>query len=250
MNTLYIAWQDPDTRGWLPVARLIYKEGVYRFEYTKGAKNTRFVPFGRLKELNQVYYSHELFPLFANRLLTKSRPEYQTYLKWLGVGLETQDPMLLLARSGGVRGTDLLEVFPQPEANAQGEYELYFFSHGLRHQSRETLARINGLTAGETLDLTPDDENPVDSFAIVLHTGDRVKAGFCPRYLAPDLRRLLNSGADWRLTVARVNADAPIQFRLLCKLVFKLPEGVVFFAGEDFKPVSEGGDFNRDKREI
>ena len=103
MNTLYVAWQNPETRGWSPVARLSYQDSLYRFEYTKGAKNRHFVPFGLLKELNQVYYSHELFPLFANRLLAKSRPEYQAYLNWLGVvGPESNDPMLLLARSGAL----------------------------------------------------------------------------------------------------------------------------------------------------
>jgi len=147
--------------------------------------------------------------------------------------------MLLLARSGGVRGTDLLEVFPQPQANEKGEYELYFFSHGLRNQGKETLERINGLMPGDALDLTPDNENPKDGFAILLYTDDRVTAGFCPRYLAPDLRRLLDNGADWHLSVARVNPDAPIQFRLLCKLVFKTPEGIDFFAGEEFQPVSD-----------
>jgi hypothetical protein len=130
------------------VARLSNQDGVYRFEYTKGAKNQRFVPFGRMTELDQVYYFRELFPLFKNRLLAKSRPEYRAYLDWLGVGVETQDPMLLLARSGGARGTDLLEVFPQPEANAEGEHELYFFSHGLHHQSAATLARINRYKRG------------------------------------------------------------------------------------------------------
>jgi len=69
VNTLYVAWQDPETRGWSPVARLSHRDGLYRFEYTKGAKNQRFVPFGRLTKLDQVYYSYELFPLFANRLL-------------------------------------------------------------------------------------------------------------------------------------------------------------------------------------
>jgi len=237
MNTLYVAWQDPETRGWAPVARLSHGDGVYRFEYTKGARNQRFVPFGRMTELDQVYYSRKLFPLFANRLLAKSRPEYHTYLEWLGVADETQDPMLLLARSGGARGTDLLEVFAQPQANEQGEYEVYFFSHGLRYRPPETLARINDLKPGDILNLTPDRENQVDSFAILLHTKDQLNVGFCPRYLAPDVQRLLNSDAEWRLIVARVNPGAPVQFRLLCQLVFTLPGDIGFFAGEDFQPI-------------
>lgn len=237
MTMLYVAWPDPDTRGWAPVARLSKRDGIYCFEYTKGAKNHRFVPFGRLTKLDGVYYSKTLFPFFANRVMTKSRPEYQAYLNWLGLDPETKDSMLLLARSGGTRGTDLLEVFPQPEVNEQGDYELYFFSHGSRSLSGESFARINTLIPGETLDLMPDDHNPVDSVTIKLLTGDKVEAGFCPRYLVPDLYPLLNRGPDWHLTVARVNPDAPMQFRLLCRLVFKLPEGVEFFAREAFQPV-------------
>lgn len=239
MNTLYVAWQDPETRSWLPVGRLSRRDGLYRFDYTHGAtKSARFMPFGRMTDLNKSYVSTALFPLFANRLLAKSRPEYQDYLHWLGLEADPNDPLLLLARSGGARGTDLLEVFPRPETNASGEYELYFFSHGLRYIAPESLARIRLLSKGDLLELVPDPANPADSYAIVLHTDDHLNVGYCPRYLTADFHRLLEAEVKWRLTVARINPDAPIQFRLLCRLVFSAPEPTQFFSGEEFQPLS------------
>lgn len=81
MKALYVTWQDPDTRQWYPVGRLIHKDGSYEFTYTRGAKvSKKFVPFGRMLDLDVAYLSNELFPLFANRMLPKSRPEYSDYL--------------------------------------------------------------------------------------------------------------------------------------------------------------------------
>src|SRR6266852_6687237 len=106
MNVLYVAWQDPEDRRWFPVAQLTREAGVYRFAYTKGAtRSQRFIPFGRMTDLNVVYESAELFPLFANRLLSKERAEYKNFLHWLDVRETEDDPLALLARTGGTRET-------------------------------------------------------------------------------------------------------------------------------------------------
>ena len=81
MKVLYLAWQDPDQRNWVPVGKLSFENGFYHFVYTQGAKKfPNFVPFGRMTDLYATYESKELFPLFANRLLSKSRPEYKDFL--------------------------------------------------------------------------------------------------------------------------------------------------------------------------
>lgn len=105
MKTLYIAWQDPKDRRWYPVGQLRFDRKVYRFVYTKGAKKSpHFLPFGRMLDLHVAYESHELFPLFANRVLSKTRPEYHDFLHWLNLQEHEDDPLALLARSsGGVR---------------------------------------------------------------------------------------------------------------------------------------------------
>ncbi|WLE95155.1 MAG: hypothetical protein QTN59_10670 [Candidatus Electrothrix communis] len=121
MKSLFIAWQDPETRLWYTVGRLTREDGVYRFVYTQGAEATpRFNCLGRMTDLNAEYFSEDLFPLFRNRLLYASRPEYPDYVRWLDMENENNDPLLLLGRSGGKRATDSLCVFPEPEPDAQG----------------------------------------------------------------------------------------------------------------------------------
>src|SRR5258708_4204998 len=101
MKQLFIAWQDPSSRKWIPVGKLSKVRSGYTFEYTRGAKESdRFVPFGRMKELHDTYYSEKIFPLFANRILAKSRPEYGDYLRWLGFEGQEVTDLELLARSG------------------------------------------------------------------------------------------------------------------------------------------------------
>ncbi|MCP4696237.1 MAG: hypothetical protein GY862_05235, partial [Gammaproteobacteria bacterium] len=150
---LYITWQDPEIRAWHTVGKLERERDAYRFQYTGGAlQSPQFMPFGPMRDLHKTYYSYELFPLFANRIMNKRRPEYRDYLRWLNVA-EDDDPLLLLARSGGARATDLLEVFPRPERDKDGYYTLYFFSHGLRHLPAESRQCANALSAGAELDL-------------------------------------------------------------------------------------------------
>ncbi len=81
-NKLILAWKNPNTRTWTPVGILEYKENKYFFNYTKGAKVENFNPFGQMIDLEKTYESETLFPIFQNRLLSKSRPEYEDYLEW------------------------------------------------------------------------------------------------------------------------------------------------------------------------
>jgi hypothetical protein len=241
MKALYIAWQDPQTRCWHTVGQLMREERdgqeVYIFSYTQGAlASPRFRYLGRMMDLSKSYYSFELFPLFANRILNRSRPEYPDYVRWLALDpTADSDPMQLLARSGGKRATDELCVYPYPESNAQGEMELFFLSHGLRHLEPENLARISQLHSGDVLAFRQETDNLHDEFALVLEA-DAVKVGYCPRYLSKDICRIMDV-TQVRLTVERLNLDAPKQFRLLCKAVFSLPNGVGLFADNDYKRV-------------
>ena len=69
MKSLFVAWQDPQSRQWAPVGRLSRDDGQYRFVYTRGAKELpNFTPFGLMTDLQVEYVSDELFPLFANRI--------------------------------------------------------------------------------------------------------------------------------------------------------------------------------------
>ena len=65
MKRLFLAWQDPDTRRWFPVGRLVFQNNLFEFVYTKGAKESvKFRPLGRMKNFESIYISDELFPPF------------------------------------------------------------------------------------------------------------------------------------------------------------------------------------------
>jgi hypothetical protein len=244
-NTLLVACRSgTPERGWQPVGRLEHDSGVYRFFYTRGARMLEdFRPFSQMENLEQVYESSELFPVFANRLLSKSRPEYEAYLKWGGFDPDNPpEPLSILGVTEGRRETDSIEMFPCPVPDNSGRYVNKFFLHGLRRMPVSALARIDQLEKGEELYLMPDVYNPADPQAVALRTakGDRFMIGYVPRYFARDIWHLLGTcSLDIRILVERVNKDAPLQQRLLCRMNGCWPEGFHPCDDDAFHPILE-----------
>ena len=239
---LVLAWRNPSIRQWIPVGLLQYKGNRYIFEYTKGAKSTEeFVPFGIMQELHDCYESEELFPIFRNRLLPKSRPEYSSYMNWLGFGSEGVSELEELARSGGIRATDSLQLFPVPE-KVNGKYEILFFSHGIRHLPPNYIERVNHLNQGSNLYLMRDIQNKCDSLALALRTDDPIEiVGYCPKFFVQDLDRLINENdaENVNVSIVKININSPLQFRLLCKFSTSWPENFIPFKDENFLPLTE-----------
>lgn len=248
MTTLYLAWQDPVGRAWLTIGRLTANGGEYAFVYTRGAERARsehnFHPLRQFPSLDEVYESDELFPLFSNRVLSPRRPDYDDFVTRLNAPEDRDDPIALLARSGGRRATDSLEVFPCPTRDEGGQYHIHFFAHGLRHLPDASAERVKELKPGERLVLVPEPENPVDSHAILLCTietvpGDAVIVGYCPRYLTHDAFEVTGDRLQKvHVEVERVNPPpAPLQLRLLCNLTAPWDDRFRPYATEDYEPI-------------
>ena len=248
MNTLILAWQDPASRQWFPIGRLQADGDNYTFSYTRGAlraqREAGFEPLVSFPELGTTYIAGHLFPLFSNRLLPSSRQEYRNYLAWLGVGDTERDPVTILARSGGRKATDTLELFPFPERNERGEYAIHFLVDGLNHVPDGNVERAMLLEPGELLLAMRDFQNPKDPEAVALRTAEKFDkdlyiVGYCPRYLRSEILRLIDAGSLPKITVERVKrAPAPVQFRLLCKAAMKWPSGFQPFNEPDFQPLA------------
>lgn len=239
MTVLFVVWQDPKDRAWAPVGRLWREDLGYRFRYTKGARlSSNFVPFARMEKLDSIYESETLFPIFATRLLSTSRPDYGEFVAWAGLEGEKAEPIELLARTGGIRETDSLALFPRPEPTSEGCYRAHFFAHGLRYMRGESLAALQTIQAGDPLLLMLDDQNPHDPEAILMRTEDPMTlAGYCPRYLAPDFRGLMRAAGPAAVStvVARANLKAPTELRLLCALTAPWPSGFRPCAGTEYE---------------
>jgi hypothetical protein len=245
VNSLFVAWRPPmpDPTGWRPIGRLEHDGGLYRFWYTRGALKPGFQPFPQMEALEKVYESDELFPLFANRLLSESRPEFEAFMQWSGFDAgESPDPIVVLGVTEGIRQTDAVEVFPCPTPDADGCYLGKFFLHGVRWFPEATVARIGRLEEGERLKLMPDLQNEFDPQAVAVRTeSDRTMIGYVPRYLANDVWQLAERCADYiELYVARVNQDAPLQNRVLCRMHACWPDGFQPCSGDDFAPIPGG----------
>lgn len=244
MKTLFLAWQNPLNRTWFPIGRLIFDGINYQFYYIQGIlaaqQQCGLMSLPSFPELNLVYRSPELFPLFANRLLRRSRPDYADFLRWLNIPSDRDNPMAMLAKSGGRRATDTLFVFPYPEADENGFYHFHFFARELLNLPPLTASRISRLQTGELLRLVGDSQDPHDRGALMLSTEDDYLVGYCPPYLLDlsfDLSRQSLSLID--VVVERINMPpAPLQFRLLCHLRVQMSQDLHPFLGAMYQPLS------------
>jgi len=81
----------------------------------------------------------------------------------------------------------LASLRPLEETVQEGErtWEVIFPIAGWQYYSGEHT--LQTLHVGHTLRLSPEPENPYDPHAIEILTESRVKLGYVPRYLAPDI---------------------------------------------------------------
>jgi hypothetical protein len=245
LQTLFLAWQDYESRIWFPIGRLTFDGTRYQFVYIKGAKDAeqqcRFQPLISFPQWHQVYYSNHLFPVFANRLMSRSRPEYSSFVERLNIPLNEDEPMVLLARSEGKRETDSLTVFPCPEPDESGKYQLHFLAHGLRYLPEGALAKIEQLKVGDKLWLAHEFQNEYDTRALTLNTQDHHIVGYCPRYLLSNVFDVLKRSPQLvEVQVERINqSPTPLRFRLLCKIIYSILDDVLPFSQEEYLPIFE-----------
>ncbi|WP_395142834.1 HIRAN domain-containing protein [Armatimonas sp.] len=246
MTTVFLAWQNAETRRWFPIGQLQQQADVFEFRYLQGVSLAQelggFTPLPEFQKLSATYRSETLFPLFANRVMPASRPDFAEYISWLRLEGQEKDPLAFLAQTNGLRQTDTLEVFSDIEPTSEGGWKTKFFIHGLRHMSPGASSRAESLEVGEQLRLFLDIQNPVDEKAVGLRTyakssGDMMPLGYCPRYLGEAVfASLLQDPKSVVTTVLAINPPpVPSQYRVLCEISFQ-PGSVFPFSGPEFRP--------------
>ncbi|MGH3664592.1 MAG: HIRAN domain-containing protein [Egibacteraceae bacterium] len=215
-----IVWQDPASRSFHQVARLeTTDEGEFRFSYLPDARLApNFLPFAAFPRLHHEYRSDELFPFFANRVMSPRRPDFRAYLLVLGLTPEDWTPLELLARSSGERATDTVLVVAEPTADDNGHESVVFPVSGVRHLEGAA-GRIARLTPGRRLFIRPETDNLLDPRAMLLDVATDEPVGWIPAYLLDYLHKHLDGGAGVHAFVERANGpDTPWHLRLLCRL--------------------------------
>lgn len=242
LEQLFVVWQDPKSYTYFPVGHLKHvsdgDEQYYEFLYIKGVSKAikhNFEPFLAFPKFREIYRSKELFPFFKNRILPRSRSDYNEFVSNLGLPPENSSLIKILARSGGRRATDSVELFCPPKSNgvpSEGCLVNYFFlAHGLRHMRDCAQGLVETLKSEARLFIMHDLQNPVDNEALILRTEDYCCVGFLPRYLLADCWELLKGSDAIKVFIEKLNPPpAPIQQRILCRMEANTKE--------DFQPCS------------
>lgn len=230
VRRLAVTWQHPSTRTYHAIGLLTQVEREYRFDYLTCAVDVlgprRLLGF---PDLERTYRTASLFPLFAERLMDPARPDRPRLLEALSLdALAT--PMEVLARSGGRRTGDTLELLPEPEVAPDGAATCLFLVHGARYVAGADAA-IDQLVRGQELVLVDDPANPVNPMAVRVENRRATPLGWVPDPLVDFVRHVRRHG-DSTVRVERANpADVGHHLRLLVHLSGWVEPGYEPFSG-------------------
>ncbi|MEX2549673.1 MAG: hypothetical protein WD638_05575 [Nitriliruptoraceae bacterium] len=223
----HVVWQDGHTRQFVKVGRLEFTGEMFRFSYTADAElHAGFEPFPDFPDLRAEYTSDELFPLFASRVASSARSDYEDQLDALGLSPDEATSVELLARSWGQSPHDRLQVVPDPHRHPDGTESLRFLASGVSHAHEDVpgdtpdavTERVASLRAGQELDWVDEPDNAFNTQAIRLAVDGR-RVGWVPDYLLDYVHKSRGPDVDLRVVVERANgADRPWHLRLLCRL--------------------------------
>lgn len=238
---LYVAWQDA-ARKWHTIAQLTRAEGTYEFVFTHGA-----IPFGNVihklfnMELGYQYRFATLIPLFQNRILSGSRPDFVRLSEWVGANA-TDDEFERLAKFGPIPGTDSMLVYSEPVLE-NGMFSVDFFVHGIRYMHDDVLVWAENVLTGTRLLPMIDLQNEADPNAVALRACQgNILIGYVPAFYAkPILQILKSSGSstDAKVNVLRSNRNAPAQIKLFCRFKATLETGFHLEVDEDSIPLTK-----------
>jgi len=198
---LIVTRRDPRAGRPSPVGLLTCSRGTYEFAYLQMAVEAPgFRPILGFSALDRRYRSERLFPIFAERVMGARRPDRPRWLSSLGLD-ENAEVMEILARSGGRRKGDHLELLAVPRVEADGRTRISFLVHGVSHAG--SFDHIGQLAAGDRLELVDDPGNPVNARAVLVSSAGERRLGWVPDPLVEFVRHVRDRGAELR--VLRVN---------------------------------------------
>lgn len=181
---LYLIWKCASNRRQYIVGQLT-KNGQYEFQYCEEieeALKVGFTPLVSFEELDVVYKSEKLFPVFASRLPDRKRKDINKILK--KYGLEEYDSYQLLKKSGAKLPIDNLQ-FIDPILNYENSFEKLFYVAGARHYlgcDGNQCENAVQVTRGDEVFLEHEFDNPHDENAIRVVNEQQDLLGYVPRY--------------------------------------------------------------------
>lgn len=206
VDRLWVLWGEPESRRRHVVGEL-WREPArgYAFAYlpeaqlasAKVAGFPLFAEFPEERGASAPYRSPYLFATFAQRVPSPKRPDFKAMLEAWGIPGE-DDPMVILARSGGVLLTDRIEVAEYRDADDDLTRPLEFRLSG---ESRFDVAKT--LRGGEPVMFLHEATNAFDPDATLVLVQGKQRIGYVPRQYSGLVSRQLASGTPLEGQVVR-----------------------------------------------
>lgn len=202
IDRLVVVWREPTLQARHPIGHLARARGEVRFWYEQDLSVAFLKGFRLLPEFPEhrieasPYVERYLFALFAERIPSPARPDARAMLAGSGVE-RVDDPFEVLARSGGIRATDRIELAEYRSDDDELATPLEF-----RVASRRHLDHAAPLSIGDEDTLVREPTNDYDARAIIIDRAGR-RAGYVPRPYVPMFARLLDAGVEVGAKVIR-----------------------------------------------
>ncbi|WP_312124668.1 HIRAN domain-containing protein [Lysinibacillus boronitolerans] len=213
-KSLWLVWQNVNTRLFYHVGTLSFYDNQYIFQYTyqsdgpqkvNDALRNGYLLHPMFPELKKEYKSTNLFGAFKRRLPSEIRVDFQGILNDLHL-TENYSDMELLERTRGKLGSDQYS-FEKPLKIYDSVLKTSFYINGMSYQELpENWYDI--LKSHKNVRLQLEPENPVDENAIAIYSEFDVKLGYVPRFYSSGISALLMSGMSPNIKVNYVNEEA------------------------------------------
>lgn len=190
IDHLFVIWGEPTKGGRHVIGQLDRRAGGFHFWYEADLSQAFECGFSLLPEFpkhrvaDDPYVERYLFPLFAERVPGAARSDAREILRQWGVE-RGDDQFEVLAKSGGVRATDRLELAEYRTSEDDLTRPLEFRVAGRRH-----IVDAAPLAAGVHVRFVTEPTNPADPGAVIVDRDGR-RAGYVPKHYTALFGRLL-----------------------------------------------------------
>ncbi|MEK4488775.1 HIRAN domain-containing protein [Paenibacillus sp. FSL L8-0493] len=211
-KTLWLVWQNVNTRLFYHVGTLSYYENQYHFQYTYESKHqykincalkNGYLLHPMFPILKKEYTSPSLFGAFKRRLPSEKRVDFKEILADLKLS-KSYTEMDLLERTRGKLASDEYS-FEKPLLIKNGVLTTSFFISGMYYLELPD-NWVNTIIIGEDLLLRPEPQNPVDKDAIGIYTERGLQLGYVPRFYTTSLGILMKNQLKPKVIVTYINA--------------------------------------------
>src|SRR5438128_3136624 len=193
ITRLFVLWSDPQDGTRYVIGDLSREVDGFKFAYGREldralARGLKLLP--EFPDRSKSYGERHLFSTFAQRIPSPARPDFSQMMDSWGVRVELRDdPMEILARSGGIQATDRLELAEFRDDLDPLTQPLLFRVAGPKHHDGTPQ-----LCAGEHVVLLREKANPHDEYAtLVLKKAGR-PIGYVPRQYSKMISQHLDTG--------------------------------------------------------